>query len=243
MYQPFTRRIITPELAYEDWLGSAWLPSAGSVRRVLTWSAVTVCGLGYLRELARLGFGIGVTGTSFINLNAEQNLCSWFGTMVLFGCSFLLLTAGRRAKAFAQPRAWFWFVLSFAFVALSLDEASSVHESVRVVIQQRWHPTGAFRYAWTIPAVVLVPLFAMTSLPFLLSLPRSTALRFIASGAVYVAGALGCEMIEGMMDGSGLAFVLLYLLEETLEVVGSLLFLSAIMDHLQNPLVDTAGTQ
>lgn len=223
------RELVTPA----DWLGSAWLPSARAVRLTLAWAAAAICLLGYLREWARLGFGI-TRDTSFFNLNAEQNLCTWFSTMLLFACAFLLLNAANRAKAMKQPWGWFWFVLSFTFFALSLDEASSIHESVMVVIQDDWHPTGALQYAWVIPALVLVPLFALSSVPFLLSLPRRTALWFVASGAVYVGGALGCELIEGTTDGSGLAFTLLYLLEETMEVAGALSFLFAIMDYLES---------
>ena len=142
------------------------------------------------------------------------------------------LTAGRRAHANKQRHASFWFVLCIAFVALSIDEASSIHESLMVPIQNALHSDGLLRYAWVVPAFVMVPLFALTSLPFLFSLPKRTALWFLGSGVVYVSGALGFEMLEGLTDGSGVVFVLFYLIEETLEIVGILSFFFSLMAHL-----------
>ena len=39
-------------------------------------------------------------------------------------------------------------------------------------------------------------------------------------------------MLEGLTDGSGVVFVLFYLIEETLEIVGILSFFFSLMAHL-----------
>lgn len=212
-----------------DWVGAAHLPPVATVRKWLVVVATAVIMLGCVREWLRLVYRI--EGTSLFNLNREQNLGSWFSATMLAGCALLLLTAGRRAHAIKQRHASFWFVLCIAFVALSIDEASSIHESLMVPIQNALHSDGLLRYAWVVPAIVMVPLFALTSLPFLFSLPRRTALWFVGSGVVYVSGALGFEMLEGLTDGSGVVFVLCYLVEETLEIVGILSFFFSLMDH------------
>lgn len=216
----------------ENWLGAAYLPPASTVRKCLSAAAISIVLLGCVREWLRLGYGIG--GTSFFSLNREQNIGAWFSATMLAGCALILLTAGRRAEVMQQPHRGFWFVLAATFLALSIDEASSVHESVMVPIQTALHSEGLFRYAWVVPALVMVPLFALMSLPFLFSLPRRTALWFVGSGAVYVSGALGFEMIEGQTDGSGVWFVMCYLIEETLEITGILSFLFSLMDYVAN---------
>jgi len=203
------------------------------VRKWLVVSATAIVLLGYLREWLRLGYGI--QGTSFFNLNQEQNIGAWFSSTLMVGCAVLLLVAGRRAMAMRQPHAWFWFVISLTFVALSIDEASSIHESLMVPIHNALHSHGLFRYAWVVPALILVPLFFFVSIPFLLALPRRTALWFFASGAVYVTGALGFEMLGGLTDGHGLTFVVMYLIEETLEIVGIVSFFFSLMDFLSEP--------
>jgi hypothetical protein len=213
-----------------DWLGTAYLPPAGSVKKWLVVVAVVIVALGCVREWLRLSYGL--EGTSFFNLNREQNLGAWFSATLLANCALLLLAAGRRATALQQPHRLFWFILCATFLALSIDEASSIHESLMGPIQSALQTEGLFRYAWVVPALVLVPLFALTSVPFLLNLPRHTALEFVGAGAVYVTGALGFEMLEGLTDGSGVVFVLFYLVEEALEITGILLFLFSLMDHL-----------
>ena len=213
-----------------DWVGAAHLPPLATVRKWLVVVATAVVMLGCVREWLRLAYRI--EGTSFFSLNREQNLGSWFSATMLASCALLLLTAGRRAHANKQRHASFWFVLCIAFVALSIDEASSIHESLMVPIQNALHSDGLLRYAWVVPAFVMVPLFALASLPFLFSLPKRTALWFLGSGVIYVSGALGFEMLEGLTDGSGIVFVLFYLVEETLEIVGILSFFFSLMEHL-----------
>lgn len=230
MHQLVKKPVAERALASSDWLGAAYLPAAAEVRRILVTVASLIVVLGCAREWLRLGYH--VEGTSFFNLNREQNIGAWFSTLMLAGCALLLMTAGRRAVALKQPRAFFWFVLSATFVALSIDEASSVHESLMVPIHDALRSDGVFRYAWVVPALVMVPLFASISVPFLFSLPRRTALWFVASGAVYVTGALGFEMLEGLTDGVGVTFVTYYLIEETLEIAGTLSFLFSLMDYL-----------
>jgi hypothetical protein len=217
-------------VASHDWLGAAYLPVAAEVRRILVTVASLIVVVGCAREWLRLSYQ--VEGTSFFNLNREQNIGAWFSTLMLAGCALLLVTAGRRAVALKQPRAFFWFVLSATFVALSIDEASSIHESLMVPIHDALHSDGVFRYAWVVPALVLVPLFGFISAPFLFSLPRRTALRFFGAGAIYVTGALGFEMLEGLTDGVGAVFVTCYIVEETLEIVGILSFFFSLMDFL-----------
>ena len=230
MHQLVQKPVAERALAPRDWLGAAYLPKAAEVRRSLVTLASLIVVLGCAREWLRLGYH--VEGTSFFNLNREQNIGAWFSTLMLAACALLLMTAGRRAMALRKPRAFFWFVLSATFVALSIDEASSIHESLMVPIHDALHSDGMFRYAWVVPALVLVPLFAFVSVPFLFSLPRRTALWFLASGAVYVAGALGFEMLEGLTDGEGVVFVTCYIVEETLEIAGILSFFFSLMDFL-----------
>jgi hypothetical protein len=216
--------------AASDWTGASFVPPAPRVKAVLSAIAGAIFALGVLRELLRLGFGI--EGTSFINLNGEQNIGAWFSATMLAACAWLLLVSGKQGVARGRPCSRFWFVLAVTFVALSIDEASSIHEMLMEPIHETLHTHGIFRYAWVIPALIMVPTFAASSIPFLISLPRRTACCFVVSGAIYVSGALGMEMIGGLTDGHGRTFVLCYLIEETLEIVGILTFFFALMDHL-----------
>ena len=96
--------------------------------------------------------------------------------------------------------------------------------------------SGIFYWAWVLPALVLVGGFGLAMVPFLLSLPRRGAALFIASGALFVGGALGLEMASGYVitaRGEEAPLVaLLAICEETLEMLGLALFTGALCDHL-----------
>ena len=77
-------------------------------------------------------------------------------------------------------------------------------------------------------------------LPFLLRLPSRTRNLFALSGIVYVGGAIGVEMLSASQaDLNGednLAYALIVTLEELCEMVGVVLFLHALLDHLHTLL-------
>ncbi len=81
--------------------------------------------------------------------------------------------------------------------------------------------------------VVLVPLVLMR---FLADLDARTRWRFVGSGAVFVAGALGLKLVEGILiEGPGLGslgFTAALAVEEGLEMLGVALFLYASLDYL-----------
>lgn len=214
----------------DDWLRAPDLVSPRILSSAIITGSTLIVLLGYLREWLRLGLGL--SGTSMISLNREQNIGAWYSSLLLAACAFLLFTAGRRAVRLGRPLARYWYFVALVFVALSIDEACSVHEMLMDPIQNALHTDSVFTYAWVIPALVLVPVFAAASIPFLLSLPKRYALWFLASGAVFVSGALGFEMLEGTTDGAGPTFVLMYLVEETLEIAGTSSFLIALVSYL-----------
>ena len=73
-----------------------------------------------------------------------------------------------------------------------------------------------------------------TFVPFLLSLPGRTATRFVVSGAIYVAGAIGVEWLSRDMDEDAIAYGFATALEESLEMLGAWLFLKWNLDELQD---------
>ena len=75
--------------------------------------------------------------------------------------------------------------------------------------------------------------------PFLIGLPRATALRLLLAAAVYVGGALGLELVNGAVlatERTSPLYLTLVCLEETLEVTGVLLAIYAVAFHLRKEL-------
>ena len=77
-------------------------------------------------------------------------------------------------------------------------------------------------------------------LPFLMRLPWQYAAAFMASGLIYVGGALGMEFVGGYFittyGETSFQYVLAFLIEESLEMIGLTCFLAALFCYLKNQL-------
>jgi len=177
------------------------------------------------------------------NLDGESNIPEWYSSCLLLSCSALLATIAHvyRGKTYA----WHWASLSLAFLYLSLDEAAEIHEMSIKPLRQVFHFTGLLYYGWVVPASVLVLIFGISHLRFLGSLPCSTRLTFILAFIVYVGGAIGVESISGVSASATgeetLSYHLLVTLEETMEMLGLIIFIRGLLqymaDHLGGALV------
>jgi hypothetical protein len=154
----------------------------------------------------------------------------------------LLFTAALLAAVAVHSRRdqAYWCVLALAFVFLAADEAFEIHEKLIVPLRSRFDTGGVFFYTWVIPYGIATLLFGLAYLRFLLRLPRQTAALFVVAGAVYISGALGMEMVGGLLADQGgvhtIAYVLAQTTEETLEMSGVVLFTYAVADYLSREL-------
>jgi hypothetical protein len=197
-------------------------------------------------QVARFVFGrdyqLGLA--SKVYLGAETSIPNWFSTILLLACGAVLL-----AIAAVQRRAdsRYWLVLGIVFLALSLDESAALHDLASpffagVFVWLAGAVGGPFvalarkpNYGWEIPGAIVSLIVAISYIPFLLRLPRSTRNAFVASGVVYIGGAVGIDFIEGWYSGlygpKNPTFVALLTCEETLEMVGASLFLCALLRY------------
>ncbi len=95
---------------------------------------------------------------------------------------------------------------------------------------------GILFFAWVLPAGIAVLVVLLLFIPFLRKLASDTRNRFLFAGAVFLSGAIGCELAGGKVaqwqGGANLSYVLLTPLEEGLEMVGAILFIRALLIHL-----------
>jgi hypothetical protein len=88
-----------------------------------------------------------------------------------------------------------------------------------------------------------IPLAAILVLAywrFVLTLPRQTKRLVIAAGALFVAGALGAEMVAGLWESRNGAdthrYELITAAEEFLEMTGVLVFIYALVAYIESKL-------
>lgn len=190
-----------------------------------------------------LAHGAGLDGglvdvyVQLTDVDRERSLPTWFQAMVLLACSAALWTVADdvRRTAGSGRRHRYWRLLAAAFAYLSIDEFVGLHELASIPIRTELELGGALRFAWVLVAVPLLLVFAAVLLPFLRSLPRPTLVGFAVSGLLYVGGAVGLELVGGVLTESvgmdTLAYSAEATAEELLEMLGMTLFLATVARH------------
>ncbi|MGI9174974.1 MAG: hypothetical protein ACR2GR_06615 [Rhodothermales bacterium] len=181
--------------------------------------------------------------TGYFDLGDEANLPTYFSSGILLLAALLL---GWIARAKRQRRAAFarhWLILAFVFLFLSIDEAARLHEFVYQVILHAWgRGSGVFYHIWVVPFLAATLLLGVMYVRFLLNLPARYRHLFIAAALIYVGGAVGFEMVEGVvMEEQGknnLTYNLFIVVEEAMEMGGVLVFLYALLHYIGTYLTD-----
>ncbi len=95
-----------------------------------------------------------------------------------------------------------------------------------------------FSYEWIFIAIPVVIILAIVYLRFLLYLPPTTRNLIILAGIIYIGGSLGGEMLSGWYASSfgegDRNYMMLTVLEETLEIAGIIIFIAALLQYWGN---------
>lgn len=154
-----------------------------------------------------------------VDLDEENNLPTWFSSFLLLNAAGLLYLVRRSADAWRTQ----WTVLAVGFFLMSIDEVAGVHETLNTATDTLW--------VW--PAIGLLGLAGLWLLPFVRALPRSTTLRFVIAGVIFVGGSIGMEIVGHPMDADTLVYQMTVLAEEGMEMMGVLVFAHALILYLQ----------
>ena len=185
----------------------------------------------YVLDHARL-FGL----IRLFDFNGEMNVPTFFSTLLLTSSAALLWLYGCSCASGGQ-RALPWYCLSAIFLFLAVDEFSHIHEMLIEPTRERFGTSGLLYFAWTIPYGIGVALVGVCVAPSVWRLPAKFRTLFIIAGAVYLAGAIGCEMIGGAYYEQTKAPDPLYEtftgIEESLEMSGVILLIYGLLSLLQ----------
>ncbi len=173
------------------------------------------------------------------SLGQEQNIPTLFAVFLLLFAALLLATAGELARQRGDSLYRWWVILMCLFVWLATDEGWAIHERLIKPLRSLlpWTTHGAFHFAWVIPALAVV-LVATAPLctALLRRLPRGTAASFVLAASIYLGGAIGCELIEGVFMGTygprSTVFAIVVMIEECMEMAGVIVFIQALMRYI-----------
>ncbi len=199
-------------------------------------AVVIIAGVGRELFVAFIGDGTILNTLRHFTLDAENTVGAWYSSaLMLANAGLIALIAIAEAKR-REPMVLQWRLLALIFVALSIDETASFHESTIGPLQKAFGFSGFLSFAWVVPAIFLLALFAVIYVPFLTRLPRRHALGFVAAGLIFVAGALGMEMIGGVFNetlgGGSAIYIITTTIEESLEVIGLTVLFFVLTNYL-----------
>ena len=175
---------------------------------------------------------------SLFNVSQEQNIPTLFSVLLLITCSILLsLTLYLQHKQKAGLN-MYWATLAIGFAFMAIDEFTELHENVGFLFKPLIgsYSHGLLYYSWVIPACALIIFLAVFYASFLFKLPKTTRINFIIAATTYLTGLIGIEMLGGNyheLHGAGnFIYSLITTLEESLEMLGLILFIRALLDYL-----------
>ena len=190
--------------------------------------------------------GIAALAGKFL-LDSEMNVPTLFQSFGLLFCGILLAAVAVVARKSQPLDTVYWIALSVLFCAMSIEEVCGFHELLIFPLRERLGLHGVFYFAWVIPGLLMVMTVGLLFLRFLLRLPLRTRLLFILAAGIYVGGAIGMEMIGGILaeqtqfkgsfadqSQASIAYLLAATVEELLEIAGVAIFAYSLLDWLKN---------
>lgn len=156
---------------------------------------------------------------------------------MLLLCSVLLagITLSRRAVSSHYVR--HWGLLGAIFLYLAADELLQIHEESSGFLRSILGTDGFLYYTWIIPALILLFIFGALYASFVITLPAKIRLLFLTAGSIYVAGAVGLEMVGGYYASAhgeeSARFIAETTAEEFLEMLGIVVFIYALLEYMR----------
>jgi hypothetical protein len=175
-----------------------------------------------------------------LDLAAEGSLASWFAstTLLLAAAGALLVYSIRRHKADdyqGRYRIWLW--AAACWLAMSIDEGSSLHEGFKDVMI---HVTGRHGFGdgsiWWIGAYLLVLGAVGTRLLLEMRACRSSSASLLSAAVCYIASV--AAQLGWIVSGGGQRSVMI---EEGCKLVGNLCLLLAMALHARFVLLAAQG--
>lgn len=192
--------------------------------------------------LGALSFAANVMGSEILlhvfHLDAEANVPTWYSSITLLLCAVMLAVIGRAKREVCEPYVRHWNGLALVFLYLSIDEAAGLHDGLNAVLTAVFQPSGFLNFPWVLPASLAVASLGIVYMRWFRHLPAWAQARFLLAGIIYLAGAVGCEVLGAiLLEGSTnqpMTYVVISHLEELLEMAGVAFFLHGLVLYAEN---------
>lgn len=171
------------------------------------------------------------------NVDLENNIPTYFSGVLLLGAGALCGLVAWTRQQWDRPFGRHWAVLGFLLAYVSVDEVAEIHERTISPLRDLLGADGLLYYAWVVPAMGILLVLAVVYARFFWHLPRRWKGWFTLAAGTYLSGALGVEVLGGLYASqygvNTFSYALITTVEEGLEMMGTVLFLYALLAFLR----------
>ena len=184
------------------------------------------------------------------SVDTERSIPTFYSTATLLLASVLVALISYIKQNRSESYVFHWFGLSLILAFLGWDEAVQIHEKFidtpiiyRLLDSLGLERSGVFTFPWVLVATFGVFLFLVLYSKFLFDLPKILKKTFLTAIVIYVGGALGMEMLGGLILGdpsqvanasNNFVYILNTSLEEMFEMVGVLTLIYGLLIYLNS---------
>ncbi|MEM8739756.1 MAG: hypothetical protein AAGG38_14945 [Planctomycetota bacterium] len=173
------------------------------------------------------------------NMDGEMAVPAWFSTLLIAAAAVACVGVASRVRRAGGKGAYSWWLLAAGLFFVSLDENVSLHETLNGEVGQVVERDGIFYFGWVLIYGPLAMGLAALVLPGLWRAPRRVFWTLVAAAVVYCGGAVGVEMMSGLLlsssadvDMTAWSYFFCVLLEENGEILGMMLMLRGLALYL-----------
>lgn len=170
------------------------------------------------------------------DLAAENNVPTWFSTVLLTGTALMIALVAMRARRSGEPDAWRWWALAVGVGFVSLLEDASLFERA-IAFGSAGGRFEAPPWFWRSAGLAVVACAALVYAPLLAGRPRGRAALFALSAVVMLGGHAAFARLGGWMFWHGgvhqSGFVFARVAEETCKMLGTAMLLAATLSELR----------
>jgi len=175
------------------------------------------------------GVAVGELGRLF-DLDAEQNVSTWFQVIQLFSAALLGGLVALSQYRLRDSRWVYWTGIALVLTLFSADELAGFHERISQFVS--WLRIGKY----------FVVVVGLVYLRFWWSLPARFRVLLLAACAIYFGSVMGLEVLSfhyWTPDAAHrLRYAVITVFEETGEMIGAWLFFTTLLAYLRHTGVD-----
>ncbi|WP_219417380.1 hypothetical protein [Pseudonocardia nigra] len=215
--------------------GAGHLPPARRAAAVLVGVTAALSAASLVAVLSAPSLGPGFHEMRvLLDVLVEDNLPTWWSSTLLLLAALAHLVVAAVAHAAAAPAAFSWVVTALLLAALSLDDHTALHERTEV-LARRVVDTGSYPFAWLVPGLLVGAAVAAAVVRLAVRTRGRPRVLLVLGIGTLLTCALGLEFAQGLLmqaGAEGLAFALLYHLEELGENIAALVLIAAAASAL-----------